>query len=88
MSTIDLRPTPDAPGDDPHLWLEDIDGEAALAWVERQNARCTAAQGCSEWRRDRRREGKLVIACRRAKPLNFMRRQEEKIRRASKCIAS
>ena len=24
--------------DDPHQWLEDVDGEAALAWVGRQNA--------------------------------------------------
>ena len=24
-------------GDDPYLWLEDIAGEPALAWVERHN---------------------------------------------------
>jgi prolyl oligopeptidase len=29
--------------DDPFLWLEEIDGEAALAWVARQNARSLAA---------------------------------------------
>ena len=35
---IDPRPTADAPDDDPYLWLEEIDGERALAWVEAQNA--------------------------------------------------
>jgi prolyl oligopeptidase len=29
--------------DDPFLWLEEIEGEAALAWVARQNARTLAA---------------------------------------------
>jgi prolyl oligopeptidase len=33
----DARPTLDAPDDDPYLWLEDIEGERALAFVERQN---------------------------------------------------
>ncbi len=26
-------------GEDPYLWLEDVEGERALAWVEQQNAR-------------------------------------------------
>jgi prolyl oligopeptidase len=34
---IDARPTLDAPDDDPYLWLEDIEGERSLAFVERQN---------------------------------------------------
>jgi prolyl oligopeptidase len=34
----DPRPTLDAPDDDPYLWLEEVDGERALAWVEAQNA--------------------------------------------------
>jgi prolyl oligopeptidase len=34
----DPRPTLEAPDDDPYLWLEEIDGEPALAWVEAQNA--------------------------------------------------
>ena len=35
---------PDAhPGDDPYLWLEDVEGEAALAHVRAQNARAEAA---------------------------------------------
>ena len=34
---IDDRPTLAAPDDDPYLWLEDIEGERALAFVEQQN---------------------------------------------------
>ena len=30
---------------DPHLWLEDVEGEDALAWVHEQNARTDAALG-------------------------------------------
>ena len=41
--TPDPRPTLQAPDDDPHLWLEEIDGERALAWVEAQNADTLAA---------------------------------------------
>ena len=33
---------PAAASDDPFLWLEDIDGARALAWVEQQNARSLA----------------------------------------------
>jgi len=43
MTTGDLRPTPDAPDDDPHLWLEERESAAALAWVEAQNAATRAA---------------------------------------------
>jgi prolyl oligopeptidase len=32
------RPTLAAPDDDPWLWLEEVEGERALAWVEAQNA--------------------------------------------------
>jgi prolyl oligopeptidase len=31
--------TPVAQAEDPYLWLEEVEGERALAWVERQNAR-------------------------------------------------
>jgi len=31
--------------DDPHLWLEDIDGDAALAWVRERNRATTAEFG-------------------------------------------
>jgi prolyl oligopeptidase len=34
---IDARPTLAAPDDDPHLWLEEIEGARALAWVDTQN---------------------------------------------------
>jgi prolyl oligopeptidase len=34
---IDDRPTIAAPDDDPYLWLEEIEGERALQFVERQN---------------------------------------------------
>ncbi len=34
----DLRPTVEAPDDDPYLWLEDVEGAAALGWVAAQNA--------------------------------------------------
>jgi prolyl oligopeptidase len=45
MPALDPRPTLDAPDDDPHLWLEEIDGPAPLAWVEQQNARTLARFG-------------------------------------------
>jgi prolyl oligopeptidase len=41
----DVRPTVDAPDDDPYLWLEEIEGARAAAWVELQNARTVAAFG-------------------------------------------
>lgn len=34
-----LLPNLDAPDNDPRLWLEEIDGEQAVAWVERENTR-------------------------------------------------
>ncbi|MBI0537385.1 S9 family peptidase [Roseomonas sp. KE2513] len=37
-SPVDPRPTLAAPDDDPWLWLEDVEGERALAWVDAQNA--------------------------------------------------
>ena len=39
---MDLRPTLDAPDDDPYLWLEEVEGERALAWVAEQTARTRA----------------------------------------------
>ena len=35
---VDARPTLSAPDDDPYLWLEEVEGGPALAWVEAQNA--------------------------------------------------
>ena len=34
---VDPRPTVASPDDDPYLWLEEIDGDDALAWVAQQN---------------------------------------------------
>ncbi|MBM2716007.1 hypothetical protein JQK88_33470 [Mesorhizobium caraganae] len=39
MTTFDFRPTLNAPDDDPYLWLEDVEGERALAWAASQSAR-------------------------------------------------
>ena len=38
----DARPTLEAPDDDPFLWLEEIEGAEALAWVEAQNEKTLA----------------------------------------------
>jgi prolyl oligopeptidase len=38
MSLLDPRPTPEAPDDDPYLWLEEIESAPVLDWVEAQNA--------------------------------------------------
>jgi prolyl oligopeptidase len=38
MPVLDPRPTIEAPDDDPYLWLEEIEGGRAIAWVEAQNA--------------------------------------------------
>jgi prolyl oligopeptidase len=43
--SIDARPTLDAPDDDPWLWLEEVEGARAAAWVGQQNARTLAAFG-------------------------------------------
>lgn len=37
--SIDARPTVAQPDEDPYLWLEEIEGARALAWVNEQNAR-------------------------------------------------
>ncbi|WP_043833697.1 prolyl oligopeptidase family serine peptidase [Muricoccus aerilatus] len=37
-SPVDPRPTLATPDDDPWLWLEEVEGERALAWVDGQNA--------------------------------------------------
>ena len=34
---IDDRPTIAAPDDDPYLWLEEVEGERALDFVDRQS---------------------------------------------------
>ncbi|KJC39101.1 peptidase S9 [Bradyrhizobium sp. LTSP885] len=51
--SLDERPTLAAPDDDPHLWLEDIEGERALDFVERQNQRTLDKFGGPRFERDR-----------------------------------
>jgi prolyl oligopeptidase len=76
---IDPRPTVDAPDDDPYLWLEDIDGERALAWVEAQNAATLARFGDARFVADRdalaaifdRPDNIPLIARRGARVFNF-----------------
>jgi prolyl oligopeptidase len=50
---IDPRPTIEMPDDDPYLWLEEIDGGRALAWVEAQNAVTLARFGDARFAADR-----------------------------------
>ena len=50
---VDARPTIAAPDDDPYLWLEEIDGERALAWVDQQNALTLAKFGTTRFAEDR-----------------------------------
>ncbi len=42
---MEIRPTSDTPTStsDPHLWLEEVEGEEALDWVRRQNERTLSA---------------------------------------------
>lgn len=49
----DPRPTLRQPDDDPYLWLEEIDGPDALAWVEARNAETLARYGVGAFARDR-----------------------------------
>lgn len=51
--TIDDRPTIAAPDDDPYLWLEDVEGARALAFVDAQSRRTRAAFANSGFERDR-----------------------------------
>ncbi|MGY2048414.1 prolyl oligopeptidase family serine peptidase [Methylobacterium sp. JK268] len=49
----DPRPTLAAPDDDPYLWLEEVDGARALAWVEAQNAATLEAYADGRFAADR-----------------------------------
>jgi prolyl oligopeptidase len=79
MPMTDPRPTLAAPDDDPYLWLEDIDGERALAWVEAQNAATLARFGDARFAADRdilaaifdRPDNLPLIARRGARVFNF-----------------
>ena len=50
---IDSRPTVAAPDDDPYLWLEDIEGERALAFVDQQSRRTQETFGGRQFAIDR-----------------------------------
>jgi prolyl oligopeptidase len=75
----DPRPTIEVPDDDPYLWLEEIDGERALAWVEAQNAATLAQFGDPRFAADRdmlaaiydRPDNIPLIARRGARVFNF-----------------
>ena len=49
----DPRPTIEHPDDDPHLWLEDVDGAAATAWVDAQSAATLARHAGESFDADR-----------------------------------
>ena len=51
--TVDARPTIASPDDDPYLWLEEVDGERALAWVEARNGATLARYGNARFAADR-----------------------------------
>jgi prolyl oligopeptidase len=51
--SVDDRPTPNAPDDDPWLWLEEVEGARALDFVERQNRLTLDQFGGAAFERDR-----------------------------------
>jgi prolyl oligopeptidase len=53
MPIPDPRPTLAAPDDDPYLWLEEIEGERALAWVADQTAQTLKRFGDARYDADR-----------------------------------
>ena len=50
---IDDRPTIAAPDDDPYLWLEEIEGERALDFVDRQSRLTLETFGGRPFEKDR-----------------------------------
>jgi prolyl oligopeptidase len=80
----DPRPTLEAPDDDPYLWLEEIDGERALGWVEAQNAATVARFGDARFAADRdtlaaifdRPDNIPVVARRGVRVFNFWKDAE------------
>jgi prolyl oligopeptidase len=53
VMTVDARPTISAPDDDPYLWLEEVESERALAWVEAQNTTTIQRFGTARFADDR-----------------------------------
>ena len=80
----DPRPTLEAPDDDPYLWLEEIDSEGALAWVEAQNGATLARFGDARFAADRdalaaifdRPDNIPVVARRGSRLFNFWKDAE------------
>ena len=50
---MDARPTLASPDDDPYLWLEEVDGAAALSWAEAQSKATLARFGGAAFAADR-----------------------------------
>jgi prolyl oligopeptidase len=50
---VDARPTVAAPDDDPYLWLEEVEGARALAWVEAENSVTLEKFGTAAFAHDR-----------------------------------
>ncbi len=50
---IDMRPTLSAPDEDPYLWLEEVDGDRAVAWVDGQTMRTRERVADARWAADR-----------------------------------
>jgi prolyl oligopeptidase len=80
----DPRPTLEAPDDDPYLWLENIDGERALTWVEAQSKATLARFADQRFEADRdaltaifdRTDNIPLIARRGARVFNFWKDAE------------
>ena len=53
MTAVDVRPSRESPDDDPYLWLEDVDGGRALAWVAEQSAATLARVADARYVADR-----------------------------------
>jgi prolyl oligopeptidase len=53
LARVDPRPTLAAPDDDPYLWLEEIEGERALTWVDGRSKAALARFGSARFAADR-----------------------------------
>ena len=69
---IDARPTVAAPDDDPCLWLEEVEGQRALAFVEQQNRATLDKFGGGGFARDR---DTLAAICDRPDNIPYVRRR-------------
>src|SRR5688500_5504691 len=47
LALVGCAPSASPPGDDPHAWLEDVEGPRALDWVRQRNARAEAELAAS-----------------------------------------